>query len=103
LAESEIPPPAKPAKPKRQAKLKAHPEEGSEEFDTLRSQFLTYSAKNSVPPRAAAQEFEGFLSYHRARGNHFADWSAAGQGWIRKSIKFAAERSGQQPGRGPDL
>ena len=103
LAESEIPPPATPAKPKRRSKLGPAPEEGTIEFDALRSQFMAYAAKKNLPPRAAADEFEGFLSHHRARGNLFADWSAAGQGWIRNAGKFTAQRSGHQPGRRPDL
>jgi hypothetical protein len=44
-----------------------------------------------------------FLSHHKARGNLFADWAAAGQGWIRNSIKFSSQRVGHQPGYRPDL
>lgn len=103
LAESEIPPPATPAKPKRRSKLEPAPAEDTTEFDALRSQFMTYAAKKNLAARAAADEFEGFLSHHKARGNLFVDWGAAGQGWIRNVGKFAAQRSGHQPGRRPDL
>jgi hypothetical protein len=99
LAESEIPPPATPAKPKR----RPAPAEDSTEFDALRSQFMTYAAKKNLAARTAADEFEGFLSHHRAKGNVFVDWGAAGEGWIRNTVKFAAQRSGHQPGRRPDL
>lgn len=103
LAEGENPPPAGPQKLKRRSKLETAPTEDSEEFHALRSQFMAYAAKKNLAPRAAADEFEGFLSHHKARGNLFADWSAAGQGWIRNAGKFAGQRSGHQPGRRPDL
>ena len=103
LAESEIPPPARPQKLKRRSKLETAPAEDSDEFQALRSQFMAYAAKKHLGARVAADEFEGFLSHHKARGNSFADWSAAGQGWIRNAIKFAAQRSGHQPGYRPDL
>jgi len=103
LAETKIPPPATPAKPKRRSKLEPAPAEATTEFDALRSQFMTYAAKKNLAARAAADEFEGFLSHHKAKGNLFADWGAAGQGWIRNTVKFAAQRSGHQPGRRPDL
>jgi hypothetical protein len=96
------PPPTTP-KPRRQSKLKPAPAEGTAEFDALRSAFIAYAAKKNVAPRLAVDEFDGFLSRHKAKGNLFADWEAAGQGWIRNTIKFAAQRSGHQPGRRPDL
>ena len=100
LAEGKIPPPAK---LKRHSKLESAPAEGTAEFDALRSRFITYAAKNNLAARTAADEFEGFLSHHRAKGNLFADWDAAGQYWVRNTLKFAAQRSGHQPGRRPDL
>jgi hypothetical protein len=103
LAESEIPPPATPPNPKRRSKLEPAPMEDSTEFDALRSQFMTYAAKKNLAARTAADEFEGFLSHHKAKGTLFADWSAACQYWIRNTVKFAAQRSGHQPGRRPDL
>ena len=103
LAETKIPPPATPAKPRRHSKLERAPEEGTYELDALRSQFMAYAAKKNLTARAALDEFEGFLSHHRAKGNLFADWGAAGQGWIRNAVKFAAQRPGHQPGRRPDL
>jgi hypothetical protein len=103
LAESEIPRPAAPPKPKRHTKLEAAPAGSTPEFDALRSQFIAYAAKKNLAACVAADEFEGFLSHHKARGNLFADWHAAGQGWIRNTVKFAAQRSGHQPGRRPDL
>ena len=103
LAESEIPPPAAPSKPKAKAKLEAAPSEGSPDRDTLQNRFMAYAAKKNLAPRLAADEFEAFLSHHKARGNLFADWEAAGQGWIRNALKFASQRSGHQPGRRPDL
>lgn len=103
LAEAKIPPTATPAKPRRHSKLEVAPAEGTTEYGALRFQFLAYAAKRGLPPRAAEDEFEGFLSHHKARGNLFADWVAAGQGWIRNAGKFAAQRTGHQPGRRPDL
>ena len=32
--------------------------------------------------------FEGFCSYHRAKGSTFVDWSAAWQTWVRNHLKF---------------
>jgi hypothetical protein len=64
---------------------------------------MDYAAKKNLLPRVAADEFEGFLSHHKAKGNLFADWGAAGQGWIRNTFKFSSQRSGHQPGRRPDL
>ena len=103
LAGGAIAPPTSFEKSKRRSKLEPAPAEGSEEFRDLRHQFMAYAAKKNIGPGPAADEFEGFLSHHRARGNSFADWSAAGQGWIRNSIKFAVQRSGNQPGYRPDL
>jgi hypothetical protein len=103
LAKGKISPTPTPPKPVRHSKLETAPIEGSAEFDALRSQFMAYAAKKNLLPRMAADEFEGFLSHHRAKGNLFADWGAAGQGWIRNAIKFASHRSGHQPGRRPDL
>jgi hypothetical protein len=103
-AEGEKSPPPTPTKARRQSKqVLPAPDEGSTEFDTLRSQFMAYAAKRNLPSRLAADEFEGFLSHHKARGNLFADWAAAGQGWIRNSIKFSSQRVGHQPGYRPDL
>lgn len=31
-----------------------------------------------------------FLDHHRAKGNTFADWTAAWKNWLRKEIKFSA-------------
>jgi hypothetical protein len=92
-----------PSKSRRQSKQEPAPEEGTAEFDALRSKFIAYAAKKNLAPRLAADEFEGFLSHHKARGHQFADWEAAGQGWIRNAIKFAGQRSGHQPGHRPDL
>ena len=104
-AEGTISPTPTPSKTRRQSKQQeqAAPQEGTAEFDALRSKFISYAAKKNFAPRLAVDEFEGFLSHHKARGHQFADWEAAGQGWIRNAIKFAGQRSGHQPGHRPDL
>ena len=92
------------ARPKRQkSKEVTIPAEDSVEFADLRAGFMAYAANKNINPRDAADEFEGFVSYSRAKGSLWADWNAAGQTWIRRSLKYAAERSGRQPGRRPDL
>ncbi|HJY92936.1 MAG TPA: hypothetical protein VJ255_21800 [Candidatus Acidoferrum sp.] len=101
-AEDELSASPTPPKIRRQSKMPA-PAEGTAEYDDLRSQFMAYAAKKNLAPRLASDEFEGFVSHHKARGNLFADWSSAGQGWIRNAIKFASNRSRHQPGRRPDL
>jgi hypothetical protein len=80
------------------------PDEGSEAFRLLRSNFMDYAAKKSIVGRFAENEFEAFLDHHRARGAMWANWRSAGQTWIRNAVKFASERAAQQPQRrGHDL
>jgi hypothetical protein len=102
-AKPTISPTPTPAKPRRQTKVDNAPQEGSPELGTLRSQFMAYAAQKNIAPRIAADEFEGFLSHHKAKGTLFADWGAAGQNWLRNTIKFSGQRSGHQPGHRPDL
>lgn len=93
-----------PKKPKRQGKkLGPPPEDGTPEFQSLRAGFLDYGKSKSFSPSASADEFESFLSHHRAKGTLFADWTAAGQNWLRNSLKFSSGRSGHPSGRRPDL
>ena len=75
----------------------------SAEFADLRVSFMAYAATKNINPREATDEFDGFVDHSKAKGNVWADWNAAGQNWLRRSLKFAAERSGRQPGRRPDL
>jgi hypothetical protein len=101
-AVGEFSPTPTPPKSRRQTKYPA-PAEGTAEYDDLRSQFMAYAVKKNLASRLASDEFEGFVSHHKARGNLFADWSAAGEGWIRNAIKFASNHPSHLSGRRPDL
>jgi hypothetical protein len=102
-AKHTISPAPTPPKSGRQTRGDVPPVEGTAEFISLRSRFMAFAAQKSIAPRIAADEFEGFLSHHKAKGTLFADWGAAGQTWLRNTVKFASQRSGHQPGHRPDL
>lgn len=88
-------------KKRQRVALEDAPPDGSLDLDALKTKFLAYAATKGIRGSLAKDEFDGFLSHHRARGNRFADWYCAGQGWVRNSIKFSANRNGRTPGQRP--
>ncbi|WP_375764215.1 DUF1376 domain-containing protein [Bradyrhizobium sp. Pha-3] len=64
------------------------PDPTSFEFDALRSAFFEYGREKKFGEPQLADEFEGFIGHHRAKGTVFADWRQAGQNWLRKSRAF---------------
>ena len=63
------------------------------EFDI--SDSLKEWASKNCPNLDLKEETEGFMDYHRAKGNSFADWDAAWRTWMKNAVKFARQRAGQ--------
>jgi hypothetical protein len=71
----------------------------SGEFAALREGFFAYGSTKQIPDQIIADEFEGFTGHHQAKGSVFADWTAAGQNWLRRARQFSQPRIGAPTGR----
>ncbi|EAQ34463.1 hypothetical protein NB311A_11997 [Nitrobacter sp. Nb-311A] len=68
------------------------PDRASPEFTALRTAFFDYGRSRRLPEPALAEEFDFFIGHHQAKGNVFADWTAAGQNWLRRTQRFNQPR-----------
>lgn len=68
------------------------PDRASPEFVALRTAFFDYGRSRRISEPALADEFDGFIGHHQAKGNVFADWMAAGQNWLRRAGQFNQPR-----------
>lgn len=68
------------------------PGRASPEFAALRVAFFDYGRSRRLPEPALAEEFDFFIGHHQAKGNVFADWTAAGQNWLRRTQRFNQPR-----------
>lgn len=75
------------------------PARESGEFAALREAFFAYGRSKHMPEPLLADEFDGFVGHHQAKGSVFADWIAAGQNWLRRTRQFNQPRGGAQQGR----
>jgi hypothetical protein len=75
------------------------PARESGEFAALREAFFAYGRSKQFLDRAISDEFDAFIGHHQAKGNVFADWTAAGQNWLRRTQQFNQPRGITQQGR----
>lgn len=75
------------------------PARESGEFAALREAFFVYGRSRHMPEPLLADEFDGFIGHHQAKGSVFADWNAAGQNWLRRTRQFNQPRGVAQQGR----
>lgn len=89
VAADAAPPPAT-EKPKRdRSKATTVPES----FD-LTDRHFAYGQTLGLDERTVRAETEKFLAYHRFKGTRGVDWYAGWQNWLRNSLKFGTQQSG---------